>query len=116
MKTLNQILKWTPRFLGILFIIIVTPLAFDVFGQGTGFWKTLAGFLLHLIPSFVLILLLVSAWKWPLSGGTGFIILGILYIVWSSGTGRGADFIYITLFVTGLLFFASWLMKKVVKN
>lgn len=113
---LNQILKWTPRILGILFTVMITLFAFDVFGQGAGFWKTLAGFIVHLIPSFILILVLILAWKWPLAGGVGFIILGILYILWSSKSGRSADFIYIALFATGVLFFSSWIMQKMIKN
>lgn len=120
MKTLTYslllFLQWAPRILTILFAIFISFFAFDVFGQGIGFWRTLLALLMHLIPTFLIIIILILSWKGPWVGGISFILLGIAYIIWSSQSGRGASFIYIVLFVVGILFLASWFLRKNIKE
>ncbi len=120
MKTLGYffllLLLWIPRVLTILFVIFISFFAFDVFDQGTGFWKTLLVLLMHLIPTFLIIIILILSWKRPWIGGVSYILLGIAYIIWSSQAGRGAAFIYIILFAVGLLFLASWFLRKDIKK
>ncbi|MCJ7465361.1 MAG: hypothetical protein MUO53_01535, partial [Maribacter sp.] len=41
------------------------------------FWQQLGGFLMHLIPSFLLLALLLVAWKWEYLWGVLFIIVGL---------------------------------------
>jgi peptidoglycan/LPS O-acetylase OafA/YrhL len=50
-------LLWISRILGILFALLISFFAFDVFGQGTGFWKTL-----HYIPLFLTGILFLGSW------------------------------------------------------
>jgi len=45
--------------------ILISLFAFDVFGTGAGFFKTLLALLMHLIPSFLLIIAIVYSWKDP---------------------------------------------------
>jgi hypothetical protein len=120
MKTLTHslllLLLWAPRILTILFAIFISFFAFDVFGQGTGFLKTLLALMMHLIPTFLLGIILIFSWKRPWIGGISFILLGIAYIIWSSNAGRGASFVYIILFIVGILFLASWLLRKPIKK
>jgi hypothetical protein len=52
----------------------------DVFGQGYGFWGTLGAFLMHNIPVFVLVAILVISWKYEIVGGIAFILAGLLYL------------------------------------
>lgn len=105
-----------PRILTILFAIMISFFAFDVFGQGTGFWITLFALLIHLIPTFLIIIILILSWKRPWIGGISLISLGIAYIIWSSQAGRGASFVYIVLFAVGILFLASWFLRKEIKK
>jgi hypothetical protein len=120
MKTLTYslllLLNWAPRILGILFAIFISLFTFDVFGQGTGFWKTLLALLIHLIPTFLLIIILILSWKRPWISGIFFILLGIAYIIWSSQSGRGSQIIYIPLFLVGILFLTSWFFRKEIKK
>lgn len=109
-------LNWMPRILTILFAIMISFFAFDVFGQGTGFWITLFALLIHLIPTFLIIIILILSWKRPWIGGISLISLGIAYIIWSSQAGRGASFVYIVLFAVGILFLASWFLRKEIKK
>jgi len=110
------LLLWVPRILGILFAILISFFAFDVFGQGTGFLKTLLALLIHLIPTFLIIIILILSWKRAWIGGISFILLGIAYIIWSTQAGRGAQFTYIVLFMVGVLFLATWFFRKAIKE
>ena len=114
--SLLLLLLWAPRILCILFAIFISLFAFDVFDQGTGFWKTLLALLIHLIPTFFIIIILILSWKRSWIGGISFILLGIAYIFWSSQTGRGSQIIYILLFLVGILFLTSWFLRKDIKK
>ncbi len=78
MATTAGILRWTPRIVCILAILFVSMFALDAFAPGLTVWQQLAAFFIHLIPSFVLLALLIIAWKWELTGGIVFIIIGLL--------------------------------------
>ncbi len=69
MKTATRLFHWLPRTLCILAILFVSMFALDAFAPGLTIWQQLGAFVIHLIPSFVLLALLVVAWKWELVGG-----------------------------------------------
>ncbi|NND10952.1 MAG: hypothetical protein HKN96_07060 [Flavobacteriaceae bacterium] len=68
---------WLPRILCILAILFISLFALDAFSHGESTWDQILGFLMHLIPSFVLIGILLVAWKWEKIGGIIFILLGL---------------------------------------
>jgi hypothetical protein len=74
MKKPDKVLLWTPRILCILAILFISLFALDSFSPDKTFWQNTAAFLMNLLPSFVLLLILIVAWKWPLAGGI--ILLG----------------------------------------
>ena len=113
---------WTPRILSIVFIAFLSLFSLDVFGEGLGFWQVLGAFLMHNIPVFVLIALLLIAWKHDLVGAIAFILAGLLYIsllamnavkgqfewymvAWSLQIAGPAIFI-------GILYFIGWKRKR----
>lgn len=69
-------LRWIPRILSILAILILVLFSLDVFEQGVPVAKALGGFLIHNIPSFILIALLAFTWKHEHAGGMVFIAVG----------------------------------------
>ncbi|MCX6304988.1 MAG: hypothetical protein NT040_08470 [Bacteroidetes bacterium] len=77
MKTSIRIIHWIPRVICILAILFVSMFALDSFAPGMPLWQQIGGFFMHLIPSFVLILFLIIAWKWELIGGIMFVIIGL---------------------------------------
>lgn len=79
MNATQKSLYWAPRVLCILAILFVSMFAADAFEAGIPFWKQLLGFLIHLIPSFILTAMLVVSWKWELVGGIIFSALGVLF-------------------------------------
>lgn len=109
-------LNWIPRILCIIFAAFSSLFAMDVFVNESGFWKTLLNLLMHLIPTFLVITILVFSWKRPWIGGITYILLGIAYIIWSSQTDRGSHIIDIPLFSIGIIFLINWFLRKEIKK
>ena len=65
--------KNIPRILTIIFILLLSILAFDA--------ENIIGWLIHMIPSFVLIGILIFAWKKPLIGSIAFLVMGIIFTI-----------------------------------
>ncbi len=63
MKTSLSILYWIPRILWILFIIFISLFALDVFSEGYSFGETILAFLIHLVPTYILIIALLITWN-----------------------------------------------------
>jgi TRAP-type C4-dicarboxylate transport system permease small subunit len=80
-KKINKLMFWAPRILSILFILFLALFSLDVFDSNLGFWGTVLGLLMHNIPSLVLLVVLLIAWKREIVGGIGFVLAGFLYIV-----------------------------------
>ncbi len=77
MKTSLKVFHWLPRILCIVAILFISMFALDSFEPGFTIWQQLARFFIHLIPSYVLIAILIIAWKWEKAGGIIFIIIGL---------------------------------------
>ncbi len=109
----NKILYWTPRVLGILFAVFISIFALDVFGE-YGFPEVLVALFMHLIPTFLIVGVLLIAWKWNLVGGILYIGLGLFYIGFGWGKFEGLVFLIVAgpAFLTGLLF----ILNRVLKN
>jgi hypothetical protein len=81
---MRQSLFWSPRILGILFAAFVSLFALDVFEQGVSL-EAIGGFLIHLFPVYLLIIVLILAWRWELIGAVSYPLLGVLYIALAHG-------------------------------
>ena len=77
MKKYIKVFHWLPRILCILAILFVSLFAADAFAPELTIWQQLGAFVIHLIPSFILIAFLIVAWKWEYIGGIIFIIIGL---------------------------------------
>ncbi len=78
MKKRKGFIFWSPRILLMVMILFISLFAMDSFAGDYPVWEKIAGFMIHLIPSFVLVVLLIVAWKWELTGGILLIVVGIL--------------------------------------
>ena len=74
-------LFWAPRVLSIAFIAFLSLFAMDVFSEGLGFWRTATDLTMHLLPSLVLLVALILAWRWEWIGAVVYAAAGLLYIV-----------------------------------
>lgn len=112
MKTsTKRVLFWTPRGLGILYAMLFAALvALDVFGEGYGFWQTIGALLLNLVPTYIVVAVLVIAWRWEWVGAILFIGMAVFYQVLSwVHFGMGAAFVIsFPLLLAGVLFSFGW--------
>jgi len=114
---LKRLFFWSPRILCILFAVFLSLFALDVFNGRYGFWRTLLALLIHLIPVYALILVLVVAWRWEWVGAAFFPALGFLYIWWAWRRWHwpynfwNCVTIAGPLFVLGALFLVNWLYR-----
>jgi hypothetical protein len=77
MKTSIKLLHWLPRIICILAILFISMFALDSFDSRHTIWQQFAAFGMHLIPTYVLIAILIVAWKWEKIGGIIFIVIGL---------------------------------------
>jgi len=116
-------LHWAPRILCILAILFVSMFSLDAFQAGMSLKDQLLAWLMHMIPSFILILVLVIAWIWENIGGIIFISLGLAFspfIFWGNYTHNHSVWmsILIILMITfpfilvGILFMLSYHTKS----
>jgi hypothetical protein len=109
-KTLKQILFWSPRALSILFAVFISIFALDVLGEEYGFWKTLLALAIHLIPTAIIVLFLIIAWRWEWIGGVVFLILAVSYVVLVWGRFPLSVYFVISgpMVIISILFFLNW--------
>jgi len=122
MVKVNKFIFWTPRILAILFIIFLAIFSLDVFGNDYTFWETVTGLFMHNIPSLILLIVLIISWKHEIVGGIGFILAGILYIVFVliNVIKTGFEWYYLLwavqisgiAFFIGILLFIGWKQRR----
>ena len=121
-QKINKYVYWVPRILSIIFILFMALMSLDVFGTGLGFWGTIVAFLMHNIAVFILITVLVFAWRYEIVGGVAFILAGLLYIGLVTWTALTTKFEWYLLawaiqisgiaFLIGALFLVGWFKKR----
>jgi len=109
----KNLLFWTPRVAGILFVVFIGIFALDVFGEYDSFWETMLALCMHLLPSILLAIAIGLAWRWEWVGA----VLFTGFAVWYVATARGFDWsVYLLLagapLVVGLLFAVGWFYRK----
>jgi len=102
----NKLIYWTPRILTIIYILFISMFALDVFGEYQ-FPKVLLALFMHLLPIFLLIVILSIAWKRPKIGGWIFLLWGIIFTFFFNTYKNPVNLMLISLplFITGGLFF-----------
>jgi hypothetical protein len=110
-----KVLIWFTRILAIAAILFMMMFSFDTFTGDEPLVKKLLGFLIQNIPTFVLIVFLVIAWKHELAGGLLFILAFIaLAIFFKSFTVNPASLTVISpMAIAGVSFIIhSMLVSK----
>ena len=109
----KRVLFWTPRVLCILFAMFLSLFALDVFSEGYGFAETILALLIHLIPTYIVVIALVIAWRWEWVGTILFIALALFYPVWTQGKFPWSTYLAMSgpLFLVGVLFYFNWVYR-----
>jgi hypothetical protein len=105
-KTTAAVWLWTPRVLGVAMALFLSLFALDAF-EGKSILEAIPGFLIHLIPSFLLLAIVALAWRMPLVGAAGFTLLALVYAVMVHWRAGWIAFIGGPLIVIAMLFAGS---------
>ncbi len=113
-QTSRNILLWLPRILTVLFAFFIALFALDVFNEFSGFWETLAALLIHLIPSFIVLIILFFAWKREWIGAILFFSLAVWYVAMAYGKFPFLTYVLICgpLILIAILFLLNWMLKN----
>jgi hypothetical protein len=118
----GKFMYWTPRILSILSVLFIALFSLDVFEPGRSAGEIAIALLMHNIPTFVMLAIVIAAWKYELVGAIGFALLGLLYIALIVGNAVVGEFQWYMaawavqisgpLFIVGIFFFVNWKKKK----
>lgn len=105
---------WIPRVLIIAFIVFFSMFSLDAFSGNAPLLDKLAGFLIHMLPSLVMILFLVISWNRPVAAGVMFIVLGVVFTFFFNTYKQAASFFTISLIpmLTGLMFLIPSMIRR----
>jgi len=104
-------------------VLFISYLSLDPFEQGPPLWQQILDFLIHNIPSYILIPALILAWKKELIGGIIFTLFGIITspLVYSRNIQRNHSvkdsltivlLIAFSFIVVGILFMVSHYTRR----
>ncbi len=93
-------LYWSPRILGILYIGFLAVFALDVFIPGQTLMYYLQALLIHLLPNFILAVVLLISWKYQKLGS---LLFGISFLLCMLFFGKNGFFISQLLIFSPLL-------------
>jgi hypothetical protein len=112
---LTKILHWAARIATLMIIVFISLFSLDVFESEGSPLELLGGFIIHNIPSIVLIILLLFAWKRPVVGFVGFLLTAILAAIFFAGNGielPNMIMFVLPLLLIASLFYADWKWKN----
>jgi hypothetical protein len=111
--TSKRLLFWSPRALCVLLAVFLSLFALDVFDEHIGFWKTILALVIHLIPTWIVLGVLVIAWRREWVGAILFNVLALAYLIRAWGRFHWSAYVMISgpLCVVGILFLLNWLHR-----
>jgi hypothetical protein len=108
---LAKIIHWAPRLAAILIIFFIGLFSLDVFEMKASPLELLGGFLMHNIPSIVLLVVLILAWKRPVVGFVAFLAAAALFAVFFVRSIYALSNLLLFVFpilLVAFLFYADW--------
>ncbi|MFZ6035188.1 MAG: DUF7670 domain-containing protein [Patescibacteria group bacterium] len=94
---MKKLFHWLPRTLAIINIIFISLFALDVFDEPRWF----LALVMHLIPTFILAVSTIIAFKNEKTGGLIYVCLGVAFLVLSQARSM---IVALLLIIIGLLF------------
>jgi hypothetical protein len=107
-RSTDLLLLWSPRVLGVGVALFLGLFALDVFGERRGALDTATAFLVHTLPTLVLLAAVAVAWTRPLVGAVVFLGLAALYAAMALRHPGWILAISGPLALVGVLFAMSW--------
>lgn len=98
-----------------MFIAFLALFSLDVITPEASLKEIRVGLIMHNIPVFIMITVLVVAWRHEVVGALGFLLAGVIYIVFTARSGLGWPIVLswsMTIagpaFLIGALFLVNW--------
>jgi len=115
-KTLKQTMFWSPRIAAILFVLFLSLFALDIFEMDLTVGETIVGLFIHLIPTILMTIALILAWRWEWIGTVVFAGWAIFYVLTAKGFPWTVYAIIAGLpFVIGIFFLFDWIYRKEIR-
>jgi len=114
----QKILYWFPRVLAILAILFMMLFSMDCFGGTLKVKEQLICFMMHNIPAFIIMLVVIVAWRWEIAGGVLFLLVAIAGSIYfrSFNGNPGVIIILLPFVITGILFILHQVLSKKNQN
>jgi hypothetical protein len=110
---LAKTIHWAPRIAAIVIIFFISLFSLDVFGEGGTLLQQLGAFVMHSLPSIVMVIVLVFAWRRPVFGFVVFLLAGIFFLRFVVIGFNLGHFLLFSgpLLLVSALFYADWRWK-----
>ncbi len=100
--------KKLPKILAAILAVFISIPTLDVFGEGYGLVETIVALLIHLVPTYLILIALLMTRKNETVSGLLFIFFGVLYIVFGRSRSHFDPINYLLIsgpcFLIGVLF------------
>lgn len=109
MKDRTALLFWTPRIIALIYIMLLSLFALDVFVPGKTILQYTAALIAHLLPQLLLIILLLIAWYNNVFIGALFIMSYLLFFFFFYDKSHVLiqALLFSPLFILGVIFLVS---------
>lgn len=105
-------LIWIPRVLAILFAVFISMFALDVFQTEKNLGQLIFDLFMHLMPTFIILIILILFWKKEWMIGIAFVLLSLIYGYIARDFLPWILAISGPLFLTGVLYLAIWFYRN----
>jgi hypothetical protein len=119
-RRLARVLYLTPRIAGILIALFIGLFALDVFGMPGSIWERILGFLIHALPSIVLIAAAALSWRWEWVGALAFGLVALFlltFVIRDFPDGLGTLLIIVLpVALVAALFLLGWMWRAEIRG
>jgi hypothetical protein len=112
MRTQQQTLLWAGRILGVALALFLSLFAWDVFEVEGSFWEKVGGFLVHLTPTWLVLLAVTQSWRWTWLTGVLLVGLAGLYVPLFRVPVSAYLMLSSPALASGALFLSGWAAGK----
>ena len=114
MKRGRKVLLWTPRLLLSAFALFLVAFSFDVFEDGKSAVDIGIAFVVHNIPTLLLGLVIVAAWRHEWFGVLSCLALAAAYLAWFWGKFPAVVYVTMTgpLLLVAALYAVNWELRR----
>lgn len=107
---LSRVIYLAPRIAALVIVFFVGLFSLDVFDEGGTLLQQIGAFFIHSIPSIVMIVFIVLAWRRPVVGFIAFLLAGVFFLRFLLTDQGPGNFLLFSgpLLLIAALFYMDW--------